>query len=217
MEINGQQTTAMQQMLAPALSPATSQPKNLNEGQRTALAMYRDRATLLQRYSPDAVPQRDEKAAIMSSSPTLAVMNSTFGEGTAEVIIAAKLCSLNQYTNARVKITPEQADEMATIIVADEDLKGVRGDVLALFFERLKTGKFGELYNIVDAVSISAKLRQFWRECEAKRIAWTDHVEREEHYRKMDEHRKEAITFEQFKQTDAYKKLMKEQEQQTTD
>ena len=76
---------------------------------------------------------------------------------------------------------------MATSIVADPDFRGIKGDVLALFFERLKTGKYGELYNIVDAVSISAKLRQFWRECEARRIAWTDHMERkaDEARRKM--------------------------------
>jgi hypothetical protein len=117
--------------------------------------------------------------AIMGDSPTLAVMNSTFGNGTAEIIIAQKLCSLNQYTNARVKITPEQADELATILVADPELKGIKGEVLCMFFDRLKAGAFGELYNIVDAISITAKLRQFHGACEAKRIAWADHLERE--------------------------------------
>lgn len=142
----------------------------------------------------------------------MAVMNSTFGAGTAEVIIASKLCSLNQYTNAKVKITPMQADAMATSLVADPSLKGLKGDVLVLFFERLKTGAFGELYNIVDAVSICAKLRQFHRECEAKRRVWAERAELEETYRRLDEHRRNAITLEQFKQTDAYKRIMKEQD-----
>lgn len=141
--------------------------------------MFRDRNTLLQRYNQDAPPVMDDYEAIMGGSPTLAVMNSTFGEGTAQVIIASKLSRLNQYTNVKMKITPAQADAMATSIVADPDLCGIKGDVLAMFFERLKTGKYGELYNIVDAVSITAKLRQFYRECDAKRIAWTDHMERE--------------------------------------
>jgi hypothetical protein len=179
MEINGKKTTVMQQIQAQTHLPATSQPKNLNVGQRRALAMFRNRNTLLQRYNQDMAPVMDEYDAIMGESPTLAVMNSTFGAGTAEVIIASKLSRLNQYTNVKMKITPEQADTMATSIVSDPDLKGVKGDVLALFFERLKTGKYGELYNIVDAVSITAKLRQFYRECEGKRIAWTDHMERE--------------------------------------
>lgn len=177
--INGTMATAIQQIQARTHSPATSQPKNLNAGQRRALAMFHDRGTLLQRYSQDAPPVMDEKEAIMGNSPTLAVINSTFGSGTAEVIIASRLSRLNQYTNVKMKITPEQAYNMATSIVADPDLKGIKGDVLALFFERLKTGKFGELYNIVDAISITAKLRQFHRENEAKRIAWTDHMERE--------------------------------------
>lgn len=151
----------------------------MNTGQRRALAMFRDRNTLLQRYNQDVPAVMDEYDAIMGGSPTLAVMNSTFGDGTAEVIIASKLSRLNQYTNVRMKITPAQADEMAMSIVADPDLRGIKGDVLALFFERLKTGKYGELYNIVDAVSITAKLRQFFGECEAKRIAWADHMERE--------------------------------------
>lgn len=179
MEINGQQTTIMQQIQAQMHLPATSQPKNLNVGQRKALALFRNRETIMQRYNKDEPPVFDEYAAIMGDSPTLAVMNSTFGAGTAEVIIASKLSRLNQYTNVREKISPTQADAMATSIVADPDFRGIKGDVLALFFERLKTGKYGELYNIIDAVSISAKLRQFFRECESKRIAWTDHMERE--------------------------------------
>lgn len=140
----------------------------------------------------------------------MAVMNSTFGEGTAQVIIASKLSRLNQYTNVKMKITPEQADAMATSIVADPDLCGIKGDVLAMFFERLKTGAFGELYNIVDAVSICAKLRQFHSECEAKRRIWAENAEREETYRRLDEHRKNAITLEQFKQTEAYKRIQSE-------
>lgn len=173
--------------------------------------MYRDRGTLLQRYSPDVVPEQDEYKAIMGASPTLAVMNSTFGAGTAEVIIASRLCSLNQYTNAKVKITPQQADAMATSLAADPSLKGLKGDVLALFFERLKTGAFGEMYNIVDAVSICAKLRQFHNQCEAKRKVWTESQEREREEKALDEHRKHAITLEQFKKTDAYKRITEEQ------
>lgn len=208
MEINGT-PTAMPQILGQTLSPATSRQKSLNAGQRRALATYRDRATLLQRYSPGVVPEQDEYAAIMGNSPTLAVMNSTFGEGTAEVIIASRLCSLNQYTNAKVKITPQQADAMATSLVADTSLKGLKGDVLALFFERLKTGAYGELYNIVDAVSICAKLRQFHKECEAKRRVWAEREERERFEKEMEEHRKRAITFAQFQKSDEYKRLMR--------
>lgn len=179
----------------------------MNAGQRRALATYRDRATLLMSYGPQSVPQVDEYKAIMGGSPTLAVMNSTFGDGTAETIIASKLCELNQYTNAKVKITPQQADAMATSLVADPNLQGLKGDVLVLFFERLKTGAFGELYNIVDAVSLCAKLRQFYNQCEAKRKIWAESAEREEAYRRLDEHRKNAITLEQFKKTDAYKRI----------
>lgn len=152
----------------------------------------------------------DDYEAIMGGSPTLAVMNSTFGEGTAQVIIASKLSRLNQYTNVKMKITPAQAYAMATSIVSDPDLCGIKGDVLAMFFERLKTGAFGELYNIVDAVSICAKLRQFHSECEAKRRVWAESAEREETYRRLDEHRKNAITLEQFKQTEAYKRIQAE-------
>jgi hypothetical protein len=169
--------------------------------------MYRDRVTLLQHYCSDTLARLREYEAIMGNSPTLAVMNSTFGNGTAEVIIAKKLCDLNLYTNVKVKITPQQADAMATSLAADESLKGLKGDVLALFFERLKTGAFGELYNIVDAVSICAKLRQFHKDCEAKRRIWSESVEREQFEKEMREHRKSAITFDEFKKSDAYKKL----------
>ena len=112
--INGTMATAIQQIQVRTHSPATSQPKNLNAGQRRALAMFHDRGTLLQRYSQDAPPVMDEKEAIMGNSPTLAVINSTFGSGTAEVIIASRLSRLNQYTNVKMKITPEQAYDMAT-------------------------------------------------------------------------------------------------------
>lgn len=179
----------------------------MNAGQRRALAKYRERGALIQHFTHGLAPQSDEYMAIMGDSPTLAVMNSTFGKGTAEIIIAQKLCSLNQYTNARVKITPEQADELATILVADPELKGIKGEVLCMFFDRLKAGAFGELYNIVDAVSITAKLRKFWRDCEAKRRVWDEQLERETFESEMDEHRKNAMTAEQFKQTEAYKRI----------
>jgi hypothetical protein len=174
--------------------------------------MYRERGALIRHFTQSLAPQPDEYKAIMGESPTLAVMNSTFGKGTAEIIIAQKLCSLNQYTNARVKITPEQADELATILVADPELRGIKAEVLCMFFDRLKAGAFGELYNIVDAVSIAAKLRQFYQKCETKRIAWADSKEMEETYRRLDEHRKNAMTAEQFKKTEAYKRLIQEQQ-----
>ena len=169
--------------------------------------MYRDRNALIQHYMPGVAPYVSEYDAIMGGSPTLAVMNSTFGAGTAEVIIASKLSCLNQYTNAKVKITPAQADELATSIVADPDLRGMKGDVFALFFELLKTGKFGELYNIVDAVSICAKLRQFYLQCEAKRKVWSEHLEHEREANALEQHRKSAITFDEFKKTEAYKRI----------
>jgi len=190
----------MQLIQAQMHLPDTSQPKSLNAGQRRALALFHNRETMLHRYNQDAPPVFDEYEAIMGLSPTLAVMNSTFGAGTAEVIIASKLCRLNQYTNVKMKITPAQADAMATSIVADPDLRGMKGDVVALFFERLKTGKFGELYNIVDAISITAKLRQFHSACEAKRIAWADHMEREAEEERRKQWAKEAATSAQIEE-----------------
>lgn len=174
--------------------------------------MYADRIALLTHYHAEALPPA-EKECVMGGSPTLAVMNSTYGDGTAETIIGALLCGLNEHTSAAVKITPSQAYYTAVLIVRDKDLRGIKADELLLFFANLKTGMYGPLYNAVDSVSVTAALRKFKSECDRKRVIWADEVERAERDAERKRWREDPgrMNLEQFRQTEAYKRIMNQQ------
>lgn len=65
-----------------------------------------------------------------------------------------------------------------------------------LFFNRFKEGRYGRFYGTVDPLIITTALRDFIREREGAHRK----RESEEYQKRVDEHRKHAITYEQYQE-----------------
>ena len=65
---------------------------------------------------------------------------------------------------------------------------------LMLFFQRLKYGDYGEMYGCIDAVRIMRALRTFFDE----RNQIIEKIEQRERERKMEEDRKNAVSYEEY-------------------
>lgn len=63
-----------------------------------------------------------------------------------------------------------------------------------LFFQRLKYGDYGEMYGCIDAVRIMRALRTFFDE----RNQIIEKIEQRERERKMEEGRKNAVSYEEY-------------------
>ena len=152
---------------------------------------YSAQHELLTAYTPghsNAKPVPAERECILGASPTLAMADIAFGKGTAVLLVAAQLYSLNEYTNATVKMTGQQARECAENIVADPFYIDIKADELAWFFAKLKAGHYGHLYNAVDTLHVTAALHEFKSELITKRRRYFEQSESEQREAERREH-----------------------------
>ena len=96
-------------------------------------------------------------------------------------------------------MTGQQARECAEIIVSDPDYQGLKADELALFFVRLKAGKYGHFYNAVDTLHVTTALQQFTRELVVKRYKWFEELESEAREAEQREHAKTYLRPDEFR------------------
>ena len=83
--------------------------------------------------------------------------------------------------------------------MSDPDYQGLKADELALFFVRLKAGKYGHFYNAVDTLHVTTALQQFTRELVAKRYKWFEELESEAREAEQREHAKTYLRPDEFR------------------
>lgn len=131
---------------------------------------------------------------VSGSAPTLAEVNRDYGE---QVAVDWLTIELNDYQN----FVGVKEENKATFDVVCELSRMILGryyflklSELMLFFQRLKYGDYCEMYGCVDAVRILRALRSFVVE----RNIIIDRLEQAEREKKMEEDRKNAITYEEY-------------------
>ena len=141
-------------------------------------------------YKCFAHPER----CVSGKAPTLAIVNRDYGE---QVAVDWITIELNDYQN----FVGVKEENKATFDVVCELSRMILGryyylklSELMLFFQRLKYGDYGEMYGCVDAVRILRALRSFVVE----RNIIIDRLEQAEREKKMEEDRKNAITYEEY-------------------
>lgn len=131
---------------------------------------------------------------VSGSAPTLAEVNRDYGEQVAADWLTIEL---NDYQN----FVGVKEENKATFDVVCELSRMILGryyflklSELMLFFQRLKYGDYGEMYGCVDAVRIMRALRTFFDE----RNQIIEKIEQRERERKMEEDRKNAVSYEEY-------------------
>lgn len=125
----------------------------------------------------------DEKKAVMSSiSPTLTVIEKSYGDGSAMIWLCQQLAEFNEFCGKKEKMDDWQIEQLARGIVTRYGQ--LKASEIMLFLYQYKMGKWGPLYGTVDPQEFMVVLERFfcWRarkveEAEgeierAKREAW---------------------------------------------
>lgn len=91
-------------------------------------------------------------AAISAECMSLASIKKAHGEKLSLAIIKTWIINLNDFLNISRKMTPAQIEETAEMIMAD--FYHYKTSDIALVFQRIKTGYYGQFYESIDGMKI---------------------------------------------------------------
>ena len=133
-----------------------------------------DAVELLQRY-PTANDFRNEFSVKLQTatalfkertfdgtSPTLRTIREAYGSEICNVWIMLHLEQINLFAGVKKKLTKEAMEELAYMIQAE--CYYFKASELMFFIHKLKMGKYGSFYGVVDAMKITEALNKFIEE-----------------------------------------------------
>lgn len=94
--------------------------------------------------------------------PWLKAVNEAYGDGTAEDFVTIQMVNISEFSGATDKIPPQQARELAQMIV--QNYPYLNPAEVMLFCRRFKEGRYERFYRSVDPMAILRSLRQFIEE-----------------------------------------------------
>lgn len=97
--------------------------------------------------------------AARPANPTLILLARLYTCTTPVEWLKIQLGSLNDFTEVRTKLTPEQLHETARLILAAYPTL-TAGDI-CLYIARFKIGQYGQFYGAIDPMKIMSGLRQY--------------------------------------------------------
>lgn len=97
-----------------------------------------------------------------SSAPTLASIRREYSEDFQIAYVSVWIVNLNDFVNALRKMSPEQIEETATIIVQEYPYLNLAD--INLVFRKIKKGEFGQLFAEIDGMKVLSWFEQYARE-----------------------------------------------------
>lgn len=115
---------------------------------------------MLSLFNPDMqmVWCQDRAECILGRYPTLLQLKKVYGQNVVESLIEIQLNDLNKFSNVREKMSIEQLDSTARVIIIN--YPSMKVTELLLFFVMLKGGKYGKFYGAVDGMAITDALHR---------------------------------------------------------
>lgn len=110
--------------------------------------------------------------------PTVDELRAAYGVEVVHPWMGAMVENLNDFCGVKQKMTDAQKDEVAHILMCE--CGGLNVAEVALFFDEVKRGVFGEYYGILDSVRTMKILKDFMRE---RKVAINKQMEMEERAR----------------------------------
>ena len=156
---------------------------------------YGDREAFLLTFNPDyqKIICGNTDECFFGDYPTLAILKEGYGRNAASLWLLPQLNNLSEYCGCKEKLEGKAIEECAFIIATD--FFYLKISELMLFFHRFKTGRYGRFYGSVDPLIITTALREFITE----RSSEIDRMEQIKREKKNAEHRKGAISYEEWK------------------
>lgn len=132
---------------------------------------YGNADKFLNTFNPDmqVMAARYTERAYFGTAPSLGTVCAGYGEQTAVVWLCIELENINMFAGVKEKMPVSRQKELSRLILAEYPY--LRVTELLLFFHRLKCGRYGRFYGMVDALFIASALVQFMdeRRTETKR------------------------------------------------
>jgi len=100
--------------------------------------------------------------AINSSAPTLASIRREYSEDFQIAYVSVWIVNLNDFVNALRKMSPEQIEETATIIVQEYPFLNLAD--INLVFRKIKKGEFGQLFAEIDGMKVLSWFERYAQE-----------------------------------------------------
>lgn len=123
--------------------------------------------------------------AYLGDAPSLSIVSKTYSQNVMIAWIVVQLENVNDFCGVSKKMSPAQMNELAGIIATEYYYLKVTE--LHLFLHRLKSGRYGQFYGVIDAMKITEGLVQFSKErlseinaFERERKKHEDNLKREE-------------------------------------
>lgn len=171
----------------------SASPPRYSEG--TIVERYGGIDGFLDKFKPchEAAYCKHTWRCILGTAPTMSQVNAAYGPHTSAAWMVSFLSDVGEFCGCKEKMSKEQMDELAYVIV--DGYHWLKVTEVMLFFWWFKSGRYGKFYGAVDPMVITTALRQFVNDRNAI-IAKRDSMEAE---RKEAEWRKRAVTYEQYK------------------
>jgi hypothetical protein len=99
---------------------------------------------------------------ISSSAPTLASIRREYSEDFQVAYVSVWIVNLNDFVNALRKMSPEQIEETATIIVQEYPYLNLAD--INLVFRKIKKGEFGQLFAEIDGMKVLSWFEDYAQE-----------------------------------------------------
>lgn len=110
--------------------------------------------------------------------PTVAELREAYGVDVVHPWMCIMVENLNDFCGVKQKMTDEQKEEVAHILMCECARLNIAE--VALFFDKVKRGVFGEFYGILDTVRTMKILKDFMRE---RKVSINKQMEMEERAR----------------------------------
>mgnify|MGYP001638149903 CR=1 FL=1 len=160
---------------------------------------YGDMAQLCQTFSVDA--QRycalNVEKAIRNGVPTFVSIVNTYGEDGVAALIGGHITDAILRMGEERDIDPYDVDFISRAICESERFRLLSMASILRFFHLLKCGEF-DIYGKVTPRKILEAFRKYAVEQQAKENRIAYEIEQERRQREYDEHRKNAVSWEQF-------------------
>lgn len=166
------------------------------------VSKYGNLKSFLVAFNPDRqyAITNDVDDCYFGEYPTLAKVNSEYCETAATQWLNIQLYNLSEYCGTKDKMTPQQTLECSKVIISMFYYLKVSEVMLFLFL--FKSGKYGKFYGAIDPLTIISSLREFLKERTFEIIRH----ENESMAKAIEEYKKNAISYEEWKKTSNRKK-----------
>lgn len=125
---------------------------------------FGNKAEFLTKFNPGTqiAAAKNTEWAFFGNSPSLVIMNKTYGENMATMWLMPQIFDLVVYCNSKGTLNEQQIQFLAEAIA--NEYFYLKASELLLFFYRFKLGRYGQFYGMVDPMRVTMALEEFLKE-----------------------------------------------------